>query len=150
VVTGRSCVLLITLLLGGAPSALAQSVVPSALAQIPETLAPRPLSQSLPDLDQLIVFQSWWHVGDMITTAYDLRHGGREANPLLSPLTHHPVQLSIVSGAIDVLQAYAIRKLARRHPRLAHLWAGALLVTEIWTTTNNVRVAGELQRRGGR
>ena len=136
----RSCATLVALLTMGTVSAGAQA---------PPRVRPALFTQPVSDLEKLVVVQSWWHVGDMISTAYDLRLGGREANPVLAPFTHHPVALSVVSGAFDVLQAYALKKLAPRHPKLARIWAGALLASEIWATTNNVRAAGELQRRRG-
>jgi hypothetical protein len=84
----------------------------------------------------------------MFSTAYDLQLGGnaREANPLLAPFSRHPVALSFVSGAVDVLQAYTISRIQRRHPRLAVAWALILVGTEVYAVTNNVNVAGQLQR----
>jgi uncharacterized protein DUF5658 len=110
---------------------------------------PRPSSLHPSDVDLLVACQAVLHAADMFTTAYDLSLGGtrREANPILKPLMHHPVTLTVASSAIDVLQAYTVTRLQRNHPKLARWWALALVATETWATINNVNAAGELQRQ---
>jgi hypothetical protein len=105
-------------------------------------------------VDILIGTQAILHSVDLFTTAYTLQLGGdnvREANPLLASLSRRPVVLASVSGAIGVLQAYTVTRLQRRHPRIALAWALVLVGIEFYAVTNNVHVAGQLQRaRAGR
>jgi len=102
------------------------------------------------DVDLLLGCQAVLHAADMFTTAYDLRLGGpqaaHEANPLLAPFARRPVTLTIVSGAIDILEAYTVKKLEPRHRRIARGYALALVALEVWSTINNINAAGELQR----
>ena len=102
------------------------------------------------DVDLLLGCQAVIHAADMFTTAYDLRLGGpqaaHEANPLLAPFARRPVTLTIVSGAIDILEAYTVKKLEPRHRRIARGYALALVALEVWSTINNINAAGELQR----
>jgi len=56
------------------------------------------------------------------------------------------VTIASVSGAIGVLQAYTVTRLQRRHPKIALGWALILVGLESYAVTNNVRVAGQLQR----
>ena len=113
-----------------------------------------PAAYSPSDVDVLLGCQAVLHAADMFTTAYDLRLGGpeavREANPLLAPFAGSPVTLTIVSGAIDILEAYTVKKLERRHRKIARGYALALVALEVWTTINNVNAAGELQRQRAR
>ena len=138
---------------------LASAVVLAALvagaqparAQVPLHTAekrPSPFSVEPTDVDLLLGCQAVLHAADMFTTAYDLHLGGtaRETNPLLAPMHRHPVALTAFSGAIDVLQAYAITKIQHRHPKLARWWAMALVGVEVWATINNINAAGQLQR----
>jgi len=101
-------------------------------------------------VDLLLGCQAVLHAADMFTTAYDLRlrglQGVHEANPLLAPFARQPVTLTIVSGAIDVLEAYTVKRIEPRHPRIARGYALALVALEVWTTIHNINVAGELQR----
>jgi len=101
------------------------------------------------DVDVLLAAQAVLHTADMVSTVYNLRisRDAREANPMLRAFTGRPVRLTIVSGAIDILQTYTIAKLQRRHPKIARWWALALVGTEVWTTIDNIDAAGELQRR---
>jgi hypothetical protein len=101
------------------------------------------------DVDVLLATQAVLHTADMIATSYDLTIGStaREANPLLGGFARRPVTLVMMSGAIDVLQAYTIAKLQHRHPKIALWWARTLVGVEVWTTINNIDAAGELQRR---
>jgi hypothetical protein len=99
------------------------------------------------NLDLLLATQATLHTVDMLTTAYDLGLGGREANPVFAPMARRPMTLAIAGGAIDLLQAYVITKIAPRHRKLAHIWAAGLVVTKGWATINNINTAGELQRR---
>jgi hypothetical protein len=66
---------------------------------------------------------------------------------ILGDFTRQPVKVVILSGAIDILQAYTITKLQHRHPKIALWRARALVGTEVWATINNINAAGELQRR---
>jgi len=114
--------------------------------------APRPPRFSVPpsDVEVLLVSQSVLHAAEIFTTAYDLSIGegrAREANPLLASLTDRPIALSAVSGAIDVLQVYAVMKLHRTHPKIARWWALAMVIAETWATINNVNATSELQRQ---
>jgi len=105
------------------------------------------------DVDLLLGCQAVLHAADMFTTAYDLRLGGpqgaHEANPLLAPFARRPVALTIVSGAIDILEAYTVKRLEPRHRRIARGYALALVALEVWTTVHNINVAGDLQRARG-
>jgi len=56
------------------------------------------------------------------------------------------VALTIVSGAIDILEAYTVKRLEPRHRRIARGYALALVALEVWTTVHNINVAGDLQR----
>ena len=136
-VTPTSSAALVAILLCAAPAG----------AQPPSPLRAVSLESPMTELDKLLIVQSWWHVADMVSTSYDLQLGGHEANPILAPFTHQTVALSVASGAADVLEALALRKLAVKHRTLATIGAGVMLAAKIWATTNNVRVAGELQRR---
>jgi len=123
-----------------------------AAAQVRPLLTP---AVSMPsDVDLLLGCQAVLHAADMFTTAYALRLGGpdaaRETNPLLAPFAGSPVTLTIVSGAIDILEAYTVKKLERRHRRIARGYAFALVALEVWATINNVNAAGELQRQRAR
>jgi hypothetical protein len=108
-----------------------------------------PVKAAPSDVDVLLGVQAVLHTADMITTAYDLSFGdaAHEANPILGGFTRQPVKVVILSGAIDILQAYTIAKLRHRHPKIALWWARALVGTEVWATINNINAAGELQRR---
>ena len=86
------------------------------------------------------------HAADMFTTAYNLRLGGIEANPVLAPLSKRPLALTAVSSGINVLQLYTISKLYDRHPKAAIGWALILVGAETFAVTNNVRAAGQLRR----
>ena len=105
-------------------------------------------------VDILIGTQAILHSVDIFATAYTLQLGGRnarEANPILAPFARRPVVLASVSGAIGVLQAYTVTKLRPRHPKIALAWALILVGIEGYAVTNNVHVAGQLQRgRAGR
>jgi hypothetical protein len=94
----------------------------------------------------LLTTQVALHSVDMITTARALRLGGAEANPLLAPLSGHPSALVAVGSGLNVLQAYAITKLHRRHPKVAVAWVAILIGAEAFVVTNNVRAAGRLER----
>lgn len=131
------------MLICGALVLLAASV--AAAQDVP---APASTRAAASDVDVLLAAQAVLHTADMISTSYDLTYrDGREGNPLLGGFTRKPVTLALVSGAIDILQAYTIAKLQRRHPKVALWWARALVGTEAWTTINNINAAGELQRR---
>ena len=99
-------------------------------------------------LKVLLVTQAALLSADMITTAHALQFGGgaREGNPLLRPFSQQPATLAAVSAAIDVLQMYTIVKLNKRHPKIAHAWALALVGTELFAVTNNLRVTSQLRR----
>jgi hypothetical protein len=129
-----------------------------ARAQDPESLIPTPepspgflarFSRAASNLDLLLAEQAGLHTVDMLSTAYATTLGGgaHEGNPWLAPLNGHPTLLAATSGAVDVLQVYVITKMAPRHPKLAHVWAAALVATECWVTINNINAVGELQRR---
>jgi uncharacterized protein DUF5658 len=130
--------------------ALVASAAP-ARAQAPlqdPATRPSPFSVQPTDVELLLGCQAVLHAADMFTTAYDLQLGNaaREGNPLLAPLNRHPVALTAISGAVDVLQAYAIVKIQHRHPKIARWWASALVGIEVWATINNINAAGQLQR----
>ena len=99
-------------------------------------------------LKVLLVTQATLLSADMITTAHALQLGGsaREGNPILRPFSQRPVALAAVSGAIDVLQTYTIVKLYPHHPKIARVWAMALVGTELFAVTNNLRVTARLRR----
>jgi hypothetical protein len=89
------------------------------------------------------------HSVDMFTTVRNLQLGGgnaREANPLLAPFARRPAALVLTSSAVNVLQIYTISRVHRRHPKLAVAWALALIGTEAYVVTHNVKVARQLQR----
>jgi hypothetical protein len=94
----------------------------------------------------VLATQAVLHATDMFTTAYNLRLGGIEANPLLAPLSRQPVALVAVSSGLNVLQIYAITKVHHRHPKVAVAWAVILVGAETFAVTNNVRAARQLQR----
>jgi hypothetical protein len=123
--------------------------VPATAQVAPEP--PRAAIATPVTLDLLVSAQASLHAVDMVTTAYALHLGAdaREANPLLAFAGSRPVALAAVSGTVDVLQAYVITKVQRRHPRLATVWAVALVATEGWATANNLIAIRELQRRTG-
>lgn len=104
------------------------------------------------DVDVLLAAQAVLHAADMMTTAYDLSlsRDAHEGNPALGAFTQQRIRLAIVSGAIDILQTYTVERLQRRHPKIARWWALALVGTELWAAVNNVKAAGELQRRRAR
>jgi hypothetical protein len=138
------CLAFVALLLALAAPATAQ------VATDAET--PRHSVFNVATIDLLVGAQAGLHTADMFTTAYALHLGtdAREANPLLAGVGSRPVALAAVSGAVDVLQAYVIVKLEHRHPRMATVWALALVATECWATANNIHAIGELQRRSSR
>ena len=124
-------------------------VFASAAAAAQEPLAAVPLNLHPSDVDVLLAAEAVLHTADMITTSYDLAlsASAREGNPFLATFTGKPVSLVALSGAINVLQAYTIAKLQRRHPKIAVWWARTLVGVEVWATINNVNAASELQRR---
>jgi hypothetical protein len=133
----------------GALALLAVTLLPARAAHAQAASErPSPFSVRPTDVDLLLGCQAVLHAADMFTTAYDLHLGSaaHESNPLLAPMHAHPVALTAMSGAVDVLQAYAITKIQYRHPKIARVWAAALVAVEVWATINNVNAAGRLQR----
>ena len=131
------------MLLGAAPAG-AQSGDAAATNQA----APARRADTPKGLHVLIAAQATLLSADMITTASALQFGGgaREGNPLLRPFSQQPAALAAVSAAIDALQMYTIVKLNKRHPKIAHAWALALVGTELFAVTNNLRVTSRLRR----
>jgi len=126
------------------PRAEAQTVAEKSSVPDAPRLSVRPTA-----VDVLLTVQAVAHTADMISSVYalTLSRDAHEANPMLSGFTDRPVGLVVASSAIDVLQAYTISKLQRRHPKWARVWAAALVGVEVWATANNIHAAGELQRR---
>jgi len=124
-------------------------IVFASAAAAQEPLAAVPLKLHPSEVEVLLAAEAVLHTADMITTSYDLTlsRSAREGNPFLATLTDKPVSLVALSGAINVLQAYTIAKLQRRHPKIAVWWARALVGVEVWATINNVNAASELRRR---
>ena len=109
-------------------------------------------AQTLPsNVDVMLGAHDVLHTADMITTTYALTRGRAvgaiEGNPLLRPLGNQPVLLTAVSGTLDVLQVIVIKRVERKHPRWALVWAAALVGLEVWATTNNIAAAGRIHQR---
>lgn len=110
---------------------------------------PKVSRSELTDIEVLVGAHDVLHIADMVTTAYALSRGvtAREANPVLRPLGGHPIALSVASGAFDVVEVWALMKLNQHHPKLAKVFALSLVATEVWATSNNVRLVGQIQRQ---
>jgi len=54
--------------------------------------------------------------------------------------------LATVSSALDMWQVVMIKRIQRKHPRLAVAWATGLVALEVWATTNNISATGRIQQ----
>jgi len=43
-------------------------------------------------------------------------------------------------------QVVMIKRIQRKHPRLAVAWATGLVALEVWATTNNISATGRIQQ----
>jgi len=113
--------------------------------------AARAQPAAISNVDVLLGVHDVLHVVDMLTTTYDLTRGRgfgvKEGNPFLRPFDGQPAALSAVSGAFDVMHVAAIKRVERRHPKLALVWSAALVAVKVWATVNNINAAGDIQRR---
>lgn len=118
-------------------------------AQPDEAAGHEPPREGPSRLQVLLAVEAGMHAADMFSTVRNLQMGGgnvREANPLLAPFAHRPAALVAVSSGVNLLQMYTISKIRPRHPKLAMVWTVALIGVETFAVTNNIRVAGQLQR----
>ena len=90
------------------------------------------------------------HVADMVGTGYTLTHPAptfraRESSPYLRPLESRPAALAAASGALCVVEVWALEKIRRRHPKVATVAMAGLVAVKLIGVTNNVRITGQLQ-----
>lgn len=81
---------------------------------------------------------------DLAVTEYAIGAGVlREANPILAPLAHRPVEMAIAKGTMAVGVSYALVKLKQRHPKAAFWTAVVLAGVQAGVTWHNARALRE-------
>lgn len=79
---------------------------------------------------------------DWITTYHVMQLGGREQNPMISPLQKTPVAMIAVGAGIDIAGYYILRSsVGKRHPKLFRTGLYAASAFRFSLAIKNTRVA---------
>ena len=80
---------------------------------------------------------------DVYSTHHALTQGGHEMF-LPNAISHHPPMMAAYSGAVVAVDFWAMRKIERRHPRLAHVLMSIEIAQDgYWAIQNlTIRKAG--------